>query len=63
MSEYIEFRAYVGPQWLPDTSAYFHNWSTINAGGTDNFAYSTTVLGKSLTFVSLAQEQCLVSRV
>ena len=43
MSEYIEFRAYVGPQWLPDTSAYFYNWSAINAGGTDNFAYSTTL--------------------
>ena len=49
MSEYIEFRAYVGPQWLPDTSVYFHNWSAINAGGTDNFAYSTTLTSALLS--------------
>jgi hypothetical protein len=49
MSEYIEFRAYVGAQWLPDTSPYFYNWTAINDGGTDNFAYSTTLTSALLS--------------
>lgn len=43
MSKFFEFRAYIGPEWLPDTSAYHYNWSALNAGVATNAGFSTTL--------------------
>lgn len=43
MAKFVEFRAYVGPEWLPKTSTYHYDWSSHSVGGLTDFTFSTTL--------------------
>jgi hypothetical protein len=40
MSEYFEYRAYIGPPWKP-TSVHYHDWSQHDSGISENLGIAT----------------------
>lgn len=43
MSEYFEFKAWIGPQWRRYGETYFYDWTALNAGVSTTLDYSTTL--------------------
>lgn len=58
MTHYVEWRAYVGPMWKPDTDSAFWDWSALDAG--DTYAPETAIASTTVATSIAALDMSVV---